>query len=353
MLYELPPVEHLTAHSVDEAVGWLAKYGEKAKVVGGGTDLLGLMKDKITGPRMAMPEVLIDIKRIPGLSEIRYQEGRGLTIGAAATLTSIERSEIVLEKYPILARSSGQVATGQIRNMGTLGGNLCQRPWCWYFRVPQFDCYKKGGSMCPAITGNNKYYFSILGLGICVMAHPSDTAPALVALGASAKIVGKSGPRTVPMEKFFTSPREVSETVVKPDELLAEIHVPEPRQSTFSVYLKERPRQTWDFALASVATLTQINDGVCEEVRIILGGVAPYPYRAHKAEDLLRGREIGREAAAKAGEAAVSEARPLKMNRYKIPLTRALVRQAVVQCFDRASSKYGIARSDAGSADSA
>lgn len=338
MLYELPPLEHLTAHSVEEVVQWLGKYGARAKIIAGGTDLLGLMKDRITGPRMPLPEILIDIKKIPALSEIRYKEGKGMTIGAAAILTSIETSRIVTERYPILVQATSQVATNQIRNMGTLGGNLCQRPWCWYFRVPQFNCYKKGGAMCPAITGNNNYYFSILGLGICVMAHPSDTAPALVALGASAKIVGKSGTRTVPMERFLNGPREVFETVLKPDELLAEVFVPEPSQDTYGVYLKERPRQTWDFALASVATLTQIHNGICKDVSIILGGVAPYPYRALEAEDILKGQEIGEEVAAKAGEAAVSKARPLRMTHFKVPLTRALVKRATLQCFRQASS---------------
>ncbi|HBA39215.1 MAG TPA: molybdopterin dehydrogenase [Deltaproteobacteria bacterium] len=337
MLYELPPLEHLTAYNVEEAVRWLAEYNPRGKVIAGGTDLLGLMKDKITGPQMPMPEVLIDIKKIPGLSAIQYEAGKGLTIGAAATLTSIMTSSIVLEKYPILAQAAGQVATHQIRNMGTLGGNLCQRPWCWYFRVPQFNCYKKGGAMCPAITGNNKYYFSILGLGICVMAHPSDTAPALIALGASAKIVGSDGSRTVPIEQFFKGPREVFETVLKPDELLTEIQVPEPRRNSYGIFLKERPRETWDFALASVATLLQIEGKVCQEARVILGGVAPYPYRALGAEELLRNREIGGEAPEKAGEAAVSGARPLRANHYKIRLTKALVKRAVLHCLDRAS----------------
>jgi xanthine dehydrogenase YagS FAD-binding subunit len=338
MLYELPPLEHLQAQNVDDVVQWLSEYGTRAKLIAGGTDLLGLMKDRITGSQMPIPEILIDIKKIPNLNEIRYEEGKGLTIGAAATLTSIETSKIVLDKYPILAQAAAQVATNQIRNVGTIGGNLCQRPWCWYFRLPSFDCYKKGGPSCPAITGNNTYYFSILRPGICVMAHPSDTAPVLVALGASAKIVGNSGTRTVPVENFFNGPREVFETVLQAGEFLVEVLIPEPHRDTYGVYLKERPRQTWDFALASVAILTQINNRVCRDARIILGGVAPYPYRASEAEELLRGNGIEGEAAVRASEAAVSGARPLRMNRYKVPLTRALVRRAILQCFRQASS---------------
>lgn len=339
MLYELPPLEHLTASSVSEAVNWLSQYGSRAKVLAGGTDLLGLMKDKIVGPKMPLPEVLIDIKKIPGIDRIEYGQGKGLTIGAAATLRDIETSKTVLEKSPILAQAANSVATNQIRNMGTLGGNLCQRPWCWYFRVPQFDCYKKGGKQCFAITGNNKYYFSVLGLGICVMAHPSDTAPALISLGASAKIEGPRGSRVVPVERFFNGPRETFETVLKEDEILTEVFVPEQPKGTYGVYLKERPRGTWDFALASVAALTRLRDGICEEAKVILGGVAPFPLRAGKAEDALKGKPIGEDAAAKAGDLAVEGARPLSMNRYKIPLTRALVKRAVLICFEQASAK--------------
>lgn len=339
MLYELPPFEHLTARTVEDAVQWLDQYGNRAKIIAGGTDLLGLMKDRIKGPQMPMPEVLIDVKKIPGMSEIRYEEGKGLIIGAAATLASIESSRIILEKFPMLAQAANQVATNQIRNVGTLGGNLCQRPWCWYFRLPHFNCYKKGGSMCYAITGNNKYYFSILSLGICVMAHPSDTAPALIALDASAKIVGKNGTKTVPVERFFNDPREVFETVLKQDEILTEVYVPEQPPNTYGVYLKERPRGSWDFALASVASLTRISNGVCRDAKIVLGGVAPYPYRPVKAEDLLRGQRINADTAAKTGEAAVTGAHPLSMNRYKIPLTKTLVKRALLKCLELASSK--------------
>ncbi len=342
MLYEIPSIEHLTARTVGQATQWLAEYGARAKLVAGGTDLLGLMKDKIAGPQMAIPEILIDIKKIAGLASIQYRKDEGLTIGSAATLTSIMKSGVVLEKYPMLAQAAGQVATSQIRNVGTLGGNLCQRPWCWYFRLPQFNCYKKGGPMCPAITGQNKYYFSILGLGICVAAHPSDLAPALIALGASAKIVGKLGIRTVRMEHFFTGPKDVFETVLQPDEILTEIQVPEPLPISYGIYLKERPRETWDFALASVAALLQFQDGACRQARIVLGGIAPYPYRAVRSAELLRDREIGGELAEKAGEAAVSAARPLRSNRYKIQLTKALVKRAILRCLEQATTVKAI-----------
>jgi xanthine dehydrogenase YagS FAD-binding subunit len=337
MLYEVPEIEYLTARSVKEAVSWLVQHGSEAKIIAGGTDLLGLMKDRIVGPQMPMPRVLIGIKRISGLDRIQYDDGNGLTIGAAATLASIETSKTVLQKFPILAQAAGSIAIRQIRNMGTIGGNLCQRPWCWYFRVPYFNCYKKGGSMCYAITGENKTYFSILGLGVCVMAHPSDMAPALISLGASVRIDGPSGRRMVPMEDFFNGPRDVFETVLRNDEILSEIYVPEQLEGTVGVYLKERPRGAWDFALASVAALLRIQESICVDAKIVLGGVAPFPYRAWEAENAIKGKAIGRDLAVRAGEIAVFWAHPLKMNRYKIPLTKALVKKALLRCFESTS----------------
>lgn len=339
MLYELPPIEYVKASTVSEATRYLLQYGPRAKVLGGGTDLLGLMKDRVVGPKMPLPEVLIDIKGIQGMDIIEYKKGKGLRIGAAATLRSIETSNVVLESFPILAQASNSVATMQIRNMGTLGGNLCQRPWCWYFRLSNFDCYKKGGKQCYAITGNNKYYFSVLGLGICVMAHPSDTAPALIALGASVKIESTRGSRTMPLTEFFNGPRETFETVLNDDEILTEVFVPDQPKGTFGTYLKERLRGTWDFALSSVAVVTRVNDGICHNASIILGGVAPIPWRADAAEKALRGNPIGDDTAEKAANTAMEGARPLSLNRYKIPMTKALVKRAVISCFAQYSKQ--------------
>ncbi|MBI2185447.1 MAG: xanthine dehydrogenase family protein subunit M [Thaumarchaeota archaeon] len=333
MLYELPPIEYVQASSVEDAVHWLNRYGDKAKILAGGTDLLGLMKDAIKGEKMPIPEVLVDIKRIPKISDIEFDSDGGLRIGTCATLTNIENSPIVKEKYPILAQAAGEVATHQIKNMGTIGGNLCQRPWCWYFRVPHFDCYKKGGKQCYAITGANKYYFSILGLGICVMAHPSDTAPALMALEASVQIAGPTGSRTIPLKDFFNGPRETFETVLKSNEIVTAIVVPKQPPDSYGVYLKERLRKTWDFALTSVAAQVQREDGVCRDAKIVLGGVAPFPFRAAKVEELLSGKRIDDALVTKAAEVAVQGARPLSMNGYKVPLTKALVKRALSQCF--------------------
>ena len=208
MLDELPAFDHVDATSIAEAVSALAEHGARAQVLAGGTDLLGLMKDRISGPGMPVPDVLVNVKRIPELAGITELPDGGLRIGAATTLVDVERDPRVASRFPALAQAAGAVATAQIRAMGTVGGNLCQRPWCWYFRHPQFPCLKRGGRQCFALPGNNRTYFSVLGLGVCVMSHPSDLAPALMALDARVTVAGPAGRRAVPIDQFFRGPAE-------------------------------------------------------------------------------------------------------------------------------------------------
>ncbi len=228
------------------------------------------------------------------------------------------------------------MATTQIRAMGTVGGNLCQRPWCWYFRHPQFPCLKRGGTQCFALPGSNRTYFGVLGLGVCVMSHPSDLAPALVALDARVVIAGASGPRTVPIEQFFRGPRSRTETVLEPGEILVAVEVPAPAPGARSLFLKHRVRGTWDFALSEVAVSATPRSAAggngadrWHDVRVALGGVAPFPYRAVAAETVLDGHAPSEPLLREAAEAAVGRARPLPQNGYKIDLTRALVARAL------------------------
>jgi len=324
VLYELPDFEHADARSVAEAVGWLGQYRDRAKILAGGTDLLGLMKDRIAGPKMPMPELLVNIKTIPGFDRIDCPDRGGATIGPTATLFELETHPIVGAKFPVLAQAARSVATTSIRYVGTIGGNLCQRPWCWYFRHPDYVCFKRGGRQCYAIPGHNRTYFSIVNLGICVMSHPSDLAVALIALDARVVIAGPGGERTVAAEDFFLGPRSVPETVLEPDELIVRVELDEPAPGSRSLYLKSRPRNTWDFALSAVAV-----SATDSEVRVVLGGVAPLPYRATEAEALLRGQPLDAPTIERAAEAAVAGSRPLPMNAYKVPLTRALVKRAL------------------------
>jgi xanthine dehydrogenase YagS FAD-binding subunit len=329
MLDELPLLSHVDAETVDEAVQWLARYGERAAPLAGGTDLLGLMKDGIGGPRMPMPEVLVNVKTIAELSRLDAGASGDLGIGAAVTLADLERDPLVTERYPALAQAAASVATSQIRSVGTVGGNLCQRPWCWYFRHPQFECFKRGGRQCFAIPGNNRTYFGVLGRGICVMAHPSDLAPALVALDARVTIAGPTGVREVDIERFFEGPRSVKETVLLPGEIVTRVDVPRPAPTTRTIFLKHRIRGSWDFALVSVAAAVTAGARGCADARIVLGGVAPYPFRAVAAEAELRGRRLGADMIDAATDAVLVAARPLSMNGYKLDVTRALLRRAL------------------------
>jgi len=329
MLDELPPFTHVDATSVAEAVSALAEHGARAQVLAGGTDLLGLMKDRIAGPAMSVPEVLVNVKRIPELAGVTERPDGGLRIGAAVTLVDLERDPRVAGRFPALAQAAGAVATAQIRAMGTVGGNLCQRPWCWYFRHPQFPCLKRGGRQCFALPGSNRTYFSVLGLGVCVMSHPSDLAPALMALDASVMVAGPSGRRAVPIDRFFRGPRSVTETVLERAEIIVSVDVPAPAPGARSLFLKHRVRNTWDFALSEVAVSVTPGAGRWDGVRIALGGVAPFPYRATAAEAVLAGQAPTESRVREAAEAALGRARPLAQNGYKIDLTKALVARAL------------------------
>ena len=325
MLYELPRFEHIDVKNVKEAVFWLHTCGEKARVIAGGTDLLSFMKDRIEGPELRIPEVLVNIKPISKMKRITYDEKKGLRIGAAVTLNRLEASGAIKKKFNILLQAARQVGTTQIRNMGTLGGNICQRPQCMYFRHPHFLCYKKGGSKCYAINGEHRDYYSILDYGKCIMAHPSDMAPALAALKAQAIIASNDGEKQIPLEDLFLGSNHFRETVLKSDEFLVEVWVPNQKGPTYQSFLKRRIRGSTDFALSSVAAVARVQDEVCQDIRIVLGGVAPYPYLASEAEEIIRGRRLGKKLISRAAEASVEGSRPLPMNRYKTDLTKALV----------------------------
>ena len=329
MLFELPSFEHVDARDAKDVGYWLQKYGQKARVVAGGTDLFGLMKDRVEGSECKIPEVLVNIKRIPEMTRIACDEGTDLRIGAGVTLSRLATSDLIRQAFKIISQAAMQVGTTQIRNMGTLGGNLCQRPRCLYFRHPHFLCFKKGGSKCYAVTGEHRFYHSILKQGKCVMAHPSDLAPALIALKAEGMIMSPNGSKKVPLQEFFLGPNHYTETILKTDEYLTEIHVPIQSERTRQVFLKERIRHAADFALSSVAAVARISAGICEEIRIVLGGVAPFPYVASMAEEAIRGKKLHEGLISQAAEASVEGAKPLPMNGYKVELTKTLVRRAL------------------------
>jgi xanthine dehydrogenase YagS FAD-binding subunit len=300
------------------------RAGRTAAFAGGGSDVLGMMKE-----RLIAPDVLVSLKALTGLDQVRTGN-RGVTIGGLITLDALGRHATIRRLYPVLAEAAVTVATPQIRNVATLAGNLCQRPWCWYYRNG-FNCFKNGGSTCYSISGENQFH-AIFGGGPSYIVHPSDTAPALVALDATFRIVGPDGERSVPAAEFFTLPKDnaAHENVLRSDEVLAEVLVPRPEVSVRSTYSKVMDREAWTHAVVSAAIVLDMAGDVCRRAHIVLGGVAPVPWRLPEVERMLASRKITPELAERAGEAAVAGARPLAKNAYKIPLTQAMLRRALV-----------------------
>ncbi|MFC1983811.1 FAD binding domain-containing protein [Chloroflexota bacterium] len=316
-------VDHFDPRTVDDAISLLSQYQEEAKIIAGGVDLISLMKSEVT-----LPKVLVSINAIPDMTYIK-EDAEGLKIGPLTTIHDIEMSAIIGDKYEILAEAAHSVAAPQIRNMATIGGNLCQSVRCWYYRRSpytgrSFYCRRKGGEQCYSGTGENTYH-AIIGAGECHAVCPSDMAPALIALNAKVKITGQHGNRIIPLEEFY----QVMGNILEPGELIIEIQIPAPGTNARQKYLKFRTRKAIDFAIASVAATLTLETGVVSDARIVLGGVAPTPYRAIAAEDILKGEVVTRDVAEAAAEAALAEAIPLDMNGYKVPITEALVKEVL------------------------
>lgn len=318
------------ATTVEEAVGLLEKYGPTSKVLAGGSDLVtGVMKDWVHGPGMPYPEVLIDITTIPDMYGISVGDD-GLKIGAATTLSDIVESEEIQKTWPVLSNAAFSVASPLIRNFGTLGGNINQRPRCWFLRGEDFPCYKKGGDFCFAVTGDNTYH-AIIGGELCYIVHPSDTATALLALNAKTTIASPSGQREVAFDEYFIGPREdvLRENILQANELMVSVQVPTPAANTKMAWTKLKDRQVYDFALTSVAVVATIDGGVWQDGRIVLGGVAPVPWRAEVVEQALVGKDV--KSAARAAAALVrNQARPLSNNAYKVDIAVGLTERAVL-----------------------
>jgi len=320
--------EFVNPTSVGEALKQLSAEPGEVKVIAGGTDILDELKEGIVSPKK-----VVNLATVKELNYVKFSADSGLTLGAMATVTDVATNAAVLERYGVLAEAALGVASPQIRNQGTVGGNLCQRPRCWYYRLLPFFCYKKGGDFCFAVTGENKY-LCIIGGELCYIVHPSDMAVALVALGANARIAGPGGERVVPLEDFFVGPRVdvLREHVLKPNELLVEVQVPTPPAGMKGKFLKVRERKSWDFSMVSAAVCASVEGGTCKDARVVLGAVAPTPLRVPAAEDAVKGKKITEEVAAAAGGAAVQGARPMSLNEYKVTIARNLVKRAVMQC---------------------
>lgn len=320
--------EWMEPASLESAVHGL---GPRAKILAGGVDLLGEMKDYV-----AQPGRVVNLKSVPGLDQIEVG-AQGLRLGALVTLDRLAAHPQIRRRWRALAEAALSVGTPQIRNQGTLGGNLCQRPRCWYFRSEQHQCLKKGGDICFAVAGENKHH-AILGGGPAFYAHPSDLAPALLVLNAQVRIAGP-GPgghglrqRTLPLAEFYRTPAQRlvgGETLLTDQEIVTEVLVPEPFGD--STYLKFRERPSHDWAMAACAAQIHIAAGHIARAQIALGGVATIPWPVPAAGQALAGQPLNPAALEAAAHAAVAGAQPLRQNWYKIQLTQTLVQRAIRQ----------------------
>ncbi len=311
--------------SVEQAVALLAAGQGKTYLMSGGTDLLGQLKEGIIEA-----DVVVDLAAIPGLSDIRKDKD-GLKIGALTTIAELASDPAAGQDYPGLRRAGSVIASPQLRNMGTVGGNICQRPRCWYFRNAGIICFKKGGDRCFAFEGRNKYH-AIFGGSPCYIVYPSDLAPMLLALDAVVAIATPQGERTLPLGKFYALPDvDVQrENVLAPGELVREVRLPPPAKGARSAYLKLEERGAWDFALVSCAVAASGPARSPSSLRIAMGGVAPIPWRLSGVEAALKGKSLTDAAIRTAVRAALKEAVPLSENGYKSALVETAVSRAVL-----------------------
>ena len=316
--------EFVNAPSVEQASELLNVNGATVRVISGGTDLLGEIKQ-----RTVLPDRLVSLQGIVDLRGVRIYD-EGALIGAMTTIGDVGAHSEIRAQYAALAEACDSVATPQIRNVGTIGGNLCQRPRCWYYRSPLFDCRKKGGENCFAFEGANKFH-AIFDTGSCPAVHPSDTAVALEALDARVLLLTWDGARMLPIEDFFVAPSVdvTRENVLEAGEILGQVVIPSASPNARSLFLKAKERQAMDFALASVAVSLEVDGGSVKDARIVLGGVAPVPRRARDAENALIGAGIGNIDPEQVGRIAVEGASPLSDNGYKVRLATGLVSRAV------------------------
>jgi len=311
--------------TLEEAVALLGVDPASTALLAGGMDLLGRLKT-----RVGTPERVVNLKSIPGLDAVR-ETPEGLNVGPLVKLTDLAKDSRVRQNYLALAQAAESIGSVQIRNAGTVGGNLCQHPRCWYYRHPDFPCLQKGGTICYAQGGENRYH-AILGGGPCFFAHPSDLAPAFIVCDAKARLIGPQGQRHVAIENLYRLPIEQLRVgmALDPGEILAEVVVPTPPAGARSTYVKFKERPSFDFSLVGVAARLAIEKGKVAAARVALSGVAPVPWRAAAAEKALVGSALDEAAARQAAEAVVEESVPLLHNRYKIPLTRTIVRRALL-----------------------
>jgi xanthine dehydrogenase YagS FAD-binding subunit len=302
----------------------LAAPGGKALPLAGGMDLISLMKDYV-----AQPDRLVSVKDLD--ASITKSAGGGLRIGSAVTLADLAANADARRLYPALTDAAAEVGTPQIRNVGTVGGNLNQRPRCWYFRNEEFNCLKKGGSRCFAVDGENQYH-AIFGGGPCHIVHPSSLAVPAIALDAKFRIVGPAGEREVAAAEYYQTPDKnlLGETMLGPSDLLTHVILPPPGQTRAATY-EVRFKQSHDWPLASASVALAVQGQTIRTARIVMGAVAPVPWRSSAAEAALVGKRLTEQVAMEAADAAVAAAKPMTQNAYKVQIARTAVKRAILK----------------------
>ena len=314
------------ANEKDAVAALKVDSGSTALPLAGGQDLLARMKDYVT-----TPDRLVNIKGLD--ATIAATPNGGLRIGSAVKIVDLAEHAQTLRMYPALVEAAGEVGTPQIRHQGTVGGNINQRPRCWYFRNEEFVCFKKGGSRCFATTGENQYHAIFGNNGPSHIVHPSSLAVPFVAYGAAFRLVSARGEREVPAAEYFTMPTNrnvLKENVLEDDELLTHVILPAPGNVKTGHY-EVRYKQSHDWPLAFTTVVLTMNGSAIASARVVLGAVAPTPWRSTPAEAALAGKPLNEATATAAGEAAVSEARPMSGNAYKVQIARTAVKRAVMK----------------------
>lgn len=310
---------------LEEALKLLSAKG--AMPHAGGVDLLDRMKERIDTPSR-----LVNLRKVKELSaRIEEDPAKGVTIGALTTLAELAASPLIKTRYRALAEAADHAATPNVRNMATIGGNLAQRPRCWYFRSQDFNCKKKGGETCFALDGENQFH-ALYNNKICAAIHSSTPATALTALDATVLLASSKGPREVPISAFFVAPDTdvLHENVLQPGELIAGLLLPVQPAGAKSAYLKQGQRESYDWPIADVGVWLNLEGGKVKEARVVLGAAAPVPMRAAAAEKLLLGKTIDGALAANAGNAAMEGAKPLAKNGYKVEVFKAVVARTIL-----------------------
>jgi xanthine dehydrogenase YagS FAD-binding subunit len=316
--------EYAVPESIDKAIDYL--NSSKTILKGGGIDLFDLMKEDLIEPSR-----IVTIRDLEELRFIKEDTNGSILIGPSQTLTEISENSIINKSYKSLAQAAGEVASMQIRNAATIGGNLCQRPRCWYFRSSDFHCSRKGGNTCFALDGENQYHAIFNNSDGCAIVHPSATAVPLMALNAKLIISDGKKEKEVPIEEFFVSPATniEKENILTEGEVIIAIVIPVEMKDYINYYIKLKEKESFDWPLADVAVALKMEGERCKDARVVLGSAAPVPFRSTQAENALMNNTITKDTAIRAADAALAGAEPLALNSYKIPLFKTVLYRTI------------------------